>query len=187
MGRRAVGRGGGRSHRALIPGCGAGSTGSRPVPLRRRVRSRRRQQREPAVAASGGEEIKTQWLALLLSRTGKRGSDQTGERADAPGQVSRWRPEAAPPARRLGSSGPPGPEPEAPGPVRGSRRLGLGYARGTGGPSDPDSKPDQLSAPGDLRRLAQEPWRQGRQQALSERPRGVRGAGLSRRIGSGIR
>jgi len=31
---------------------------------------------EPAVAAPGVGEIKTQWLTLLLSRTGKGGSDQ---------------------------------------------------------------------------------------------------------------
>jgi hypothetical protein len=63
---------------------------------------------------------------LLLSRTGKRGYDQTGDRADAPGQVSRWRPEAAPPARLLGSPSKP------PGPARASRgrraRTGAGRA-----------------------------------------------------------
>ena len=49
-----------------------------PVPLQRWARSRRHQQREPAAAASGGGEIKTQWLTLLLSRTFKRGSNQAG-------------------------------------------------------------------------------------------------------------
>jgi hypothetical protein len=44
-----------------------------PVQLLRWDRSRRLQQREQAVAASGGGEIKTQWLTLFLSRTCKRG------------------------------------------------------------------------------------------------------------------
>jgi hypothetical protein len=69
-----------------IPGGGA-SQQREPVPLQRRARTRRRKQPEPAVAASGGGEIKTQWLTLLLSRTCKRGSDQAGARSDAPRQV----------------------------------------------------------------------------------------------------
>ncbi len=52
------------------------------VPLQRQARSQRRQQREAAVAASGGGEIKTQWLTLFLSRTCKRGSNQAARRDD---------------------------------------------------------------------------------------------------------
>jgi hypothetical protein len=66
----------------LARGCHRYPTPSSPpttsFPLLRRARSQSRQQREPVVAASGGGEIKTQWLTLLLSRTCKRGSDQAG-------------------------------------------------------------------------------------------------------------
>jgi hypothetical protein len=48
-----------------------------------RAQSRRCQQREPAVAVSGGEEIKTQWVTLFLSRTCKRGSNQASARRRA--------------------------------------------------------------------------------------------------------
>ena len=113
-----------------------------PVPLQRWARSRRHQQREPAAAASGGGEIKTQWLTLLLSRTCKRGSNQAGARADAPGSVRgsrHGRPGG--PARAVGRAAattaaaaapdlawPPGDD--APGPVRGTRRR-----RQPGGPA----------------------------------------------------
>ncbi len=75
-----------------------------PVPLRRQARSRRRRQRELAVAASGGGGIKTQWLTLFFSRTCKRGSNQAGARADAPGPVrgSRRRRRPGCPARAVG-------------------------------------------------------------------------------------